>query len=95
MASGKKKSSSKGRSATVERVPAEHFVVCVRNDGYPASLELRKLYPVIEDSFADEHDLIRVIDESGEDYLYPADYFVRIELPTAIEQTIASIRKSA
>jgi hypothetical protein len=45
----------------------------VRNDDYPASLELRKLYPVLEDEFAAEHGLI---DESGEDYLYPGEFFV-------------------
>jgi hypothetical protein len=58
---------------------ARHFAVCVRNCGYRASLELRKLYPVLPDSFADEHQMIRVIDESGEDYLYPAEFFVRVD----------------
>ncbi len=65
------------------------FVVCVKNEGYPASLELRKIYQVIPDARASEHRLIRVIDESGEDYLYPADYFVAIELPQAIEKVFA------
>ena len=68
-----------------------HYVVCVRNEDYPASLELRKLYPVLEDSFATEHGMIRVIDESGEDYLYPSEFFVRVELPASIEQTLARI----
>jgi hypothetical protein len=53
--------------------------VCVRNRGYRASLELRKLYAVLPDAFADEHQMIRVIDESGEDYLYPETFFVRVE----------------
>jgi len=66
-------------------------VVCVRNDDYPASLELRKLYPVIEDSFAAEHGMLRVIDESGEDYLYPREFFVPIDLPASIEKTLAQI----
>ena len=57
----------------------QHVAMCVCNDDYPASLELRKLYRVIEDEFAAEHGLIRVIDESGEDYLYPDDFFVRTE----------------
>jgi hypothetical protein len=48
-------------------------------------LELRKVYQVIADTRADEHGFMRVIDESGEDYLYPADYFVAIELPQAVE----------
>lgn len=61
------------------------------NDDYPASLELRKLYRVKEDRFAEQHDLIRVVDESGEDYLFPGNYFVRVELPKAIEQTLRRI----
>ena len=65
------------------------FVVCVKNEDYPASLELRKIYRVIPDARAAEHRLIRVIDESGEDYLYPADYFVPIELPQAVERVFS------
>lgn len=57
------------------------FVLCINNDSYEASLELRKIYRVVEDSKAEEKDLVRVIDESGEDYLYPADFFVPIEIP--------------
>lgn len=57
------------------------FVVCVRNDNYLASLELRKIYQVIPDPRAAEYRRIRVIDESGEDYLYPQNYFVPIRLP--------------
>jgi hypothetical protein len=68
-------------SAPVLRSTADthHYAVCVRNDGYPASLELRKLYVVLEDAFADKHEMIRVIDESGGDYLYHRSYFVRVE----------------
>jgi hypothetical protein len=57
------------------------FVVCVRNDNYLASLELRKIYQVIPDPHAAEYRRVRVIDESGEDYLYPENYFVPIRLP--------------
>lgn len=57
------------------------FVVCIKNDSYPASLELRKIYKVVADARAAEHGQIRVIDESGEDYLYPVSFFVPIELP--------------
>jgi hypothetical protein len=60
-------------------VSDRNFAVCVRNRGYRASLELRKLYPVLPDSFADEHQMIRVVDESGEDYLYPETFFVRLD----------------
>jgi hypothetical protein len=65
------------------------FVVCIKNQAYAASLELRKIYQVVEDTRAEEHGLIRVIDESGEDYLYPVEYFAAIELPQAIEEVFA------
>jgi len=71
--------------------PLHHFAVCVKNDDYPASLELRKLYRVLEDEFAEQHQMVRVIDESGEDYLYPDGYFVRVELPAAVERALAKI----
>jgi len=67
------------------------YVVCVRNDGYPASLERRKIYEVMPDPDARKHKLIRVVDESGEDYLYPADYFVAIDVPRAVEEALASV----
>lgn len=57
------------------------FVVCVDNSGYPASLELHKLYRALPDPSAAEDGDVRVIDESGEDYLYPAEYFVEVEVP--------------
>ena len=65
------------------------FVVCIKNDDYPASLEVRKLYPLIPDSDAEQHGQVRVVDESGEDYLYPAEYFRPIELPVEVEESIA------
>ena len=67
------------------------FAVCVKNDGYPASLEVRKIYQMVPDARAAEHQLIRVIDESGEDYLYPADYFVSIELPQALAEALSAV----
>lgn len=73
------------------RAPERHFAICVRNENYPASLELRKLYVVLEDPFAAEHQMIRIIDESGEDYLFPDSYFVRVQLPTAVERTLRKI----
>jgi hypothetical protein len=57
------------------------FVLCVRNKKYPASLELRKVYQLLRDDVATKHRQVRVIDESGEDYLYPEEYFVPIKLP--------------
>lgn len=64
------------------------FVICVENDGYEVSLEKRKLYERLADKKAESHGLVRVIDESGEDYLYPSRYFVPIKLPTRIEQAV-------
>ena len=64
------------------------FVVCVNNKDYPASLELRKLYQVVADEAAAKHHQLRVIDESGEDYLYPEEYFVPVQLPQAAERAI-------
>lgn len=65
------------------------FVICVNNQDYAASLEVRKIYPVLPDEQANKHNYIRVIDESGEDYLYPAAYFVAIELPEEVKEALA------
>jgi hypothetical protein len=62
------------------------FVICVHNEDYPASLELRKVYQVLPGAASAAHHLIRVIDESGEDYLYPERYFIPIQLPKAAEE---------
>lgn len=70
---------------------SKQFAVCIGNQGYWASLELRKLYPVLKDAFAEEHNLIRIVDESGEDYMYPSSYFVRVELPPELRQKIAEV----
>ena len=65
------------------------FVVCLKNEGYAASLELRKIYEIIPDERAADHQMIRVVDESGEDYLYPSDFFIPIDLPEPIEQALS------
>ncbi len=62
------------------------YAVCVCNDDYPASLEVRKIYQVIPDAEAKQHNQVRVIDESGEDYLFPAEWFVPIALPDAAQE---------
>ena len=67
------------------------FVVCVRNEGYQASLELRKIYQAVPDTDAERHHLLRVVDESGEDYLYPQDFFLLIELPKAVEKVLMAV----
>ena len=64
------------------------FAVCVSNADYPASLELHKIYRVLPDADADTEGDIRVVDESGEDYLYPAEYFVFVELPKSVEKSL-------
>jgi hypothetical protein len=87
MASGRKNSS---RSGTGTRAP--RFAVCVRNRGYVASLEANKIYVVLPDEDAERHGQLRVIDESGEDYLFSADRFVAIEVPAAVR---ASLLKKA
>jgi hypothetical protein len=64
------------------------YAVCLRNTGFAASLEVRKLYPVVEDADAEANDLIRVIDESGEDYVYPSRLFQRLSLPAAVQRAL-------
>jgi hypothetical protein len=64
------------------------FVVCVKNTDYSTSLEVRKIYHVLPDASAASHSLLRVVDETGEDYLYPASYFVPVELPQAAQQVV-------
>ena len=72
------------------------YAVCVNNAGHPASLELRKIYVVIPDAEALKHHLVRVIDESGEDYLYPQKWFVSLDLsPAARRAIVGTERRSA
>lgn len=67
------------------------FVVCINNEGYQASLEPRKIYQVLPDKEAENHKMLRVIDESGEDYLFPADYFSPISLPQSLIKELALV----
>ena len=64
------------------------FVVCINNEHYPSSLESHKIYRVLPDADADEDGDLRVVDESGEDYLYPQSYFVSIEVPQVVEESL-------
>ncbi len=68
------------------------FVVCVKNRGFAASLEVRKVYKAIKDSAAEAHGLLRVIDESGEDYLFPESCFVALDLPVGVVRAIFNMR---
>jgi len=65
------------------------FAVCIDNAGYPASLELHKIYRVLPDSEAESDGDLRVVDESDEDYLYPAERFVMVELPQKAEESFS------
>ncbi len=67
------------------------YVICVNSNDYAASLEVRNLYKCLPDEDAVQHGQLRVIDESGEDYLYPASHFVAVELPADVEKTIAGV----
>ena len=68
--------------------PRKRFVLCIKNRGFEVSLEPRKLYEVLPDRDAAKHQQLRVIDESGEDYLYPEDYFREIDLPQSIRRAV-------
>ncbi len=66
------------------------FVVCVDNEEYPTSLELHKIYRVLVDEDAATDGDLRVVDESGEDYIYPSSMFLPIELPRATEKALST-----
>ena len=66
-----------------KRSSSQQFLLCVNSDAYPASLEVRKVYRLLPDPAASAKGFVRVVDESGEDYLYPADHFVAVDLPQA------------
>jgi hypothetical protein len=68
-----------------------HFLICVNNAGFEASLEVRKVYEAIPDRPAESHAQIRIIDESGEDYLYPINFFAAIKLPVETKEKLELI----
>ncbi len=67
---------------------SQQMMVCLENEGYEASLEKRKLYIALIDEDAAKHKLVRIIDESGDDYLYPAGFFSMIELPPGLRRAV-------
>jgi hypothetical protein len=67
---------------------AKHFVICSNDGEYAGTLELRKVYEVLEDPSAEARDYARIIDESGEDYLYPKSWFVPVAVPESIEELL-------
>ena len=91
-----KRTGSVGRgskSSVSSRRRGEHansrirYVVCIKNDGNPESLELRKIYRALPDAEAAKHGYIRVVDETGEDYLYPRKYFIAVALSRTLPRT--------
>ena len=70
--------------------PGTYFLLCVGDGGYPVALEARKVYRAIADMAAESHGLVRVVDESGEDYLFPSSLFVRIQVPEEAEEVFSS-----
>ena len=75
------------------RRSAPRFVVCIENAEYPAALELHKIYRVVADTDAARDGDVRIVDESGEDYLYPAEWFVAVALPRRVRGSL--LRRSA
>lgn len=75
----------KARESTIPR-----FAICIDNREYPASLELHKVYRVLPDQDAEHDGDMRIVDESGEDYLYPASYFVLLDLPRSTVMTLSN-----
>jgi hypothetical protein len=72
----------------MSKSPSKQLVVCVNNEGYAASLEKRKLYVTLRDAAAEKHGLVRVIDESGDDYVYPKALFRPIALPQSVKRAV-------
>lgn len=70
---------------------AKRFAVCIKNEGAEESLELRKIYEILDDPAADKRDFVRVIDEEGEDYLYPKTWFMALDLPQTVEEALLQI----
>jgi len=77
------------------RQPSKPFALCVDNSGYLASLVPGKVYRIIPDALAAKDDMIRVVDESGEDYLYHKSHFVFVDFPAAIKKKIFALQNVA
>ncbi len=91
--SGRRNTKSNGISTELKR--EAQYVICVGDAGYTASLELRKIYETIPDKAASKLGQIRVIDESGEDYLFPEDFFIPVRLPQAAVRAVRKATASA
>lgn len=71
--------------------PKKSFAICIDNTGYEASLIIRKLYEVLPDEKAAQDEFLRVVDESGEDYLFHRSHFLLIELPVEVEEILSTV----
>ena len=74
-----------------EETAALKFALCIRNDGYPVSLDLEKVYPVLPDGQSEANGMLRVVDESGEDYLYPSSLFQLVEISDEARERLARV----
>lgn len=74
-----------------EQIHSNQFAVCLNNEGYKASLEIGKIYRVVADEEAKANGLVRVIDESGEDYAFSANRFYPIEVPQPVAEVLLSV----
>lgn len=79
---------TRSNASSIRNQTRAHFVVCLDNTGYDASLDVRKIYRVLADSKGEKLGMLRVVDESGEDYLYPKKLFAIIELSPAIRRKL-------
>ena len=82
------------RVITSKRQQYPQFAVCINNEGYKASLELGKLYRIVPDKQAQTHQLVRVIDESGEDYAYAANRFHSMKVSSVVEKALSDSQRS-
>ncbi len=84
--------STKSKSSSAPALAPEPFFICLQNEGYEISLEPRKLYEGLPDADAKQHGQLRIIDESGEDYLYPENLFAVVDLPNAVREAVLSAK---
>ena len=75
--------------------PAKQFALCLENSGNEASLILGKVYRILPDARAAKDDLVRIVDESGEDYLYHKDQFVFVDFPLAVRKKILALQNAS
>jgi hypothetical protein len=76
---------------TDKQATPPRYAVCIANKGHEASLERNKIYALLPDPQAEADGLVRVIDEDGESYLYPCDWFVAVEVPKAVQESVLKV----